>query len=415
MQFSQPKKFLSAFFRARPRPNTKCLQLGLKMKFFPILFLSAALLTACAPTATPQPTQDMNAALTQAVATIMVGATQTAESLPPTLVPTQTPLPAPTAVRTPPALLQDFSTTLLNPLDTPHTYIQDSCQALKAKWDPNNAAPGTVVMVIMIHGISKEAPGKPQDMSIADFKKLINDLKDQGFSVIDTRQLFGFLDHNAKIPQRSAMLLQDDRHFAQNFNDVFRPYWEKWGWKVVNAWISNPDTSQQLWDENAALEAEGWVDHQAHGVIHNINMNDNSTDDFLKGELQGSIDAMQAHFNKTPIAIIWPGGDFGLRPAQAARKYGYKLGFTVNPRGPLMFNWIPISDAADPGRPSYIPEGPVGDPLMTLPRYWDTDARSYIDTVRNIGEAAAAYAEQNKATELQYYDIMCAPTLGPLP
>jgi hypothetical protein len=184
---------------------------------------------------------------------------------------------------------------------------------------------------------------------------------------------------------------------------------------VVNAWISHPDTSQQLWDENAVLEAEGWVDHQAHGVIHNINMNDNSTDEFLKGELQGSIDAMQAHFKKTPIAIIWPGGDFGVRPARAARKYGYKLGFTVNPRGPLMYNWIPLSDAADPARPSYIPDGPIGDPLMTLPRYWDTDARSYIDTVRNIGEAAAAYAEQNKATELEYYDILCKPTLGPLP
>ena len=26
--------------------------------------------------------------------------------------------------------------------------------------------------------------------------------------------------------------------------------------------------------ENIALEAEGWVDHQSHGYIHNINMND---------------------------------------------------------------------------------------------------------------------------------------------
>jgi hypothetical protein len=37
------------------------------------------------------------------------------------------------------------------------------------------------------------------------------------------------------------------------------------------------------------------------------------------------------------------------------------------------------------------------------------------DTVRIMGNEAAAYAEQNKAVELEYYDIVCAPTLGPIP
>ena len=52
---------------------------------------------------------------------------------------------------------------------------------------------------------------------------------------------------------------------------------------------------------------------------------------------------------------------------------------------------------------------------MTLPRYWDTDIRSHLDEIRNIGKDAAAYTEQNKATELEYYDIMCAPKLGSIP
>jgi hypothetical protein len=52
---------------------------------------------------------------------------------------------------------------------------------------------------------------------------------------------------------------------------------------------------------------------------------------------------------------------------------------------------------------------------MTLPRYWDTDARAHIDTVRNISNEAVAYAEKNKAAELEYYDIVCAPTYGALP
>jgi hypothetical protein len=229
------------------------------------------------------------------------------------------------------------------------------------------------------------------------------------------QQAADFLYNNAKIPQRSVLLIVDDRKYREYFDVAFSRYWKDWGWKVVNAWISHPDTLQQLWNENAALEAEGWVDHQAHGVIHNINMSDQSTDDFLKGELQGSVDAMQAHFNKTPIAIIWPGGGFGKRPAEAARQYGYKLGFTINPRGPVMFNWVPLADAADPMRPSYIPEGSVGDPLMTLPRYWDTDARAHLDTVRQVGAEASVYADRVRATEIEYYDIVCTPTYGPMP
>jgi hypothetical protein len=38
-----------------------------------------------------------------------------------------------------------------------------------------------------------------------------------------------------------------------------------------------------------------------------------------------------------------------------------------------------------------------------------------IDVVRNMGNEAAAYAEQNKAIELEYYDIVCTPGFGPIP
>lgn len=52
---------------------------------------------------------------------------------------------------------------------------------------------------------------------------------------------------------------------------------------------------------------------------------------------------------------------------------------------------------------------------MTLPRYMDIIARDNIGAVIAIGEEAAAYAEQNKAAELEYYDIVCAPTYGAIP
>lgn len=354
----------------------------------------------------------MAPALTQAFETALAGLQQPTG----TPVPTETPVAPPTAVvaRTPPALPETFLASQLNPLDIPHTYIEDTCQYLRDKWNSNNAAPGTLAMVIMYHGITQEKAERIHDISKQDFKKTMDDLKEQGFEAITATQLADFLDHNAKIPPRSVVLIQDDRHFAENFNEHFRPYWEKWGWPMINAYIAK-DERPDLWAENAALAAEGWVDYQAHGVIHNENMGDNSTDEFLTGELQGAITNMQKYFNKTPIAIIWPGGNFGVRPVQKAREYGYRIGFTINPRGPIMYNWIPLADQQDPARPVYLPEGYVNDPRMVLPRYWPSQVRSELDTIRNIGNDAAAYAEQHKATELEYYDIMCAPTLGVIP
>jgi hypothetical protein len=379
---------------------------------FPRLFLRLSLLTiilsACQ--ATPASTPDMSAALTQAFETAVAHLQPTG-----TPIPSETPVPSATAIRTPPALPSTFVASQLNPLDTPHTYIQDTCQYLQNKWNSNNAAPGTVVMVVMFHGIIKGQVEKDNQISVGDFKQVMNDLHDMGFQAITTQQLADFLYTNSKIPERSVLLVVDDRHTAQNFNDHFRTYWEQWGWPVINGWISAFEGNDQFLQENVTLSKEGWVDYQSHGFVHNINMNDNSADEFLSGELQGSMANIQKYFNKTPIAIIWPGGDFGIRPVQFARKVGYKLGFTINPRGPIMYNWVPQSDQKDLARPSYIPEGPAADPLMTLPRYWDTDVRSHLDEVRNIGKDAAVYAEQNKATELEYYDILCAPTYGVIP
>jgi hypothetical protein len=371
-----------------------------------LLFL--IFLTSCQPA--PAATPDINAVLTQAFETAFAQLQPTG-----TAVPSETSIPNATAVRTPPALPETFVASQLNPLDTPHTYIEDACQYLYDKWNSNNSPPGTVVMVIMFHGITQEKAERVHDISKQDFRQMMDDLKEQGFEAINATQLADFLDHNAKIPPRSVVLIVDDRHRAESFNEHFRPYYEKWGWQVVNGWINAYGAEDAFLQENVALANEGWVDYQSHGFIHNENMTDNSTDEFLRQELEGSKENLQTHFNKTPIAIIWPGGNFGIRPVQAARDYGYRIGFTINPRGPIMYNWLPLADQQDPARPIYLPEGHVNDPRMVLPRYWPNQVQANLDAVRNIGKDAAAYAEQNKATELEYYDIMCAPTMGQIP
>ena len=365
------------------------------------------LLAGCAGTQAP-------VVFPTATATLVPSATFT---LAPT--PTLTPAPSATAIRTPPALPAPFQSLLQRPVDPPHTYIANTCQYLQDKWSSQNSLPGTIVIPLMFHSIMK--PGDSigaNQISQKQFTELMGGLESRGFEAITTAQLADFLEHNARIPARSVLLIVDDRHHAEYFNQYFRPWWVGDKWPVVNAWISasRDNLDAALWTEQEGLNAEGWVDYQAHGVVHNTPMWPGASDAYILGELQGSIEAFKAHFNKVPVAIIWPGGGFSQRSVEIARQLGYRLGLTTNARGPLMFNWVPLGDQITPVHgDSWQPEGPINDPLMVLPRYWDTDALNHLDDIVKISQDAAAYAEQNKATEQEYYDIVCAPSLGPLP
>ena len=377
----------------------------LLLSFF---ILAVAVLGACQP---QTPAANPDAVMTQAVQSALASMQPTRAAS----TPTPTPIPTATLPLTPPALPAAFTSSALNPLDTPHAYINDECQYLKAKWSSTNAAPGTIVVTIMFHGIEKSGVTDPNQISVHDFNQLMNSLHNQNFTAISMQQMMNFMYTNAKIPQRSILLIQDDRHPAQNFTDHFLPYYKQWGWPVTNGWISAFGGSDPVLPENVALSKQGWISYQAHGVIHNIIITPDSTDDFMLSELQGSINNIQKYFGTTPIAYIWPGGGFTPKAVQLARQVGYKLGFTINPRGPVMFNWAPQADQVDSQRPLLIPEGPAGDPLMTQPRIWDVDAQQHIGTFAAMGDAAAAYALQNKAVEMQYYNIVCAAKDGPIP
>ena len=296
-----------------------------------------------------------------------------------------------------------FQPSHLNPLDTPHTYIQDTCIYLSSRWNKFNAAPGTVVMII-----------KLDETNLYDLSQIMEQLQGQGFEAINTQQFLAFMERNIKIPPRSVLIIQDDSHSAGDYKK-FREYWQKWGWPVVNGWVSDPKTPEYLWQENIALENEGWVDHQAQGVIPGTVLSDDSSKIVISRELKGSLSAFAEKYAKKPIAFIWPGGGFGQRPVEAARQLGFQLGFTANSRGPVMYNWVPLAGEFDPARPTFIPEGSIKDPLMTLPRYSPDQILEAIDVVRRTGNEARAYAEANKAAELEYYDTICEPIYGRMP
>ncbi|MBN2257397.1 MAG: polysaccharide deacetylase family protein [Anaerolineaceae bacterium] len=383
---------------------------------FPIL-VGSMLLSACSG-ASPF-------AMATATPTATATATQTAAA---TVTPTLTPTP----IRTPPALPAIFTSSTYILKDAPHTYVADTCTYLKDRWDPNKSTPGTIVMPVMFHSITEGAVALDNQISAFDFQQLMRDIHEQGFESITAEELADFMESNARIPKRSVLLILDDRRPGA-VRQHFLPILEEYDWTVTLGWLigegedstdkkpASPingypgDVFTSLWEQMEAYNQTGRLDVQAHGYNHNIPAGEYSSDDFLRNELEAPIPILEQHFGRKPIAYIWPGGGFTQRSVELAREAGYRLGFTVNPRGPLMYNWVPLGDTNDPMRPSYMPEGAIGDPLMVLPRYWDTDVRNYLDFIRVMGKEAAAAAEANKAIELEYYDIVCRPTYGEIP
>lgn len=331
----------------------------------------------------------------------------------PAPIPTTTPVPSPTAALTPPVLPDIYLSEHLNPIDIPRTYIKDTCEYLKNRWDQNNARPGTVVMIIMLNDINRgDKPNSSDSITVNRFEHMMSNVVEQGFEAINTEQLLGFLESNQNIPSRSVLFLQDGRRTAGNFNKHFRPFWEERGWPVVNSWIIQLNSPDSLLQENLALEQEGFVDHQLYSSLHRFR--NNASAEFLSDELNKYTDIFKERYKKEAIAITWPGKP-GINFIKAARNLNFQLGFTYNTRGPVMYNWIPQADQEDPERPAYYPEIPFNDPLMTLPRYWPSQVVKSLDQVRLVGKHAVAYAEQNKEIELEYYQIVCAPNYGPIP
>jgi hypothetical protein len=94
-------------------------------------------------------------------------------------------------------------------------------------------------MPIMFHSIGGITGG--DRISEADFHILMQALRDNGFQAITTTQLAGFLEGNAKIPQRSIILIVDDRRARYYYDTLFRPYWEEYGWPIYLPGIAEAD------------------------------------------------------------------------------------------------------------------------------------------------------------------------------
>lgn len=287
----------------------------------------------------------------------------------------------------------------------PASYIPVPCDYLRLRWSPGGSVPGTVVVPIMFHGI-REAGKKlleGDEVSITEdqFNSFVIYARQLGFQTITTAQLNDFLHQNARIPERSMMLIVDDRR-PGTVENYFLPVAQEYDWMVTLGWIIG-NTDQNLWTWMERLNRTGKLDVQSHGYNH-IYITSQTAEADVRQEILDPIPILELHFGNRPIAFIWPGGNFTPQAITIAHEGGYQMGFTAFSRGPLMFDWIPQGEE----------ERLAADPLMTLPRSWSTDQTLPLDIGVRIGTEAKQAAIQSYPQEAQYYQTYCGGKLPAL-
>jgi peptidoglycan/xylan/chitin deacetylase (PgdA/CDA1 family) len=281
-------------------------------------------------------------------------------------------------------------------------YEKDECVYLQRRWDPANSAPGTVLVPIMFHSVAKTGHPFPEGVdttiSVDYFDSIMEHAHALGYQTITTAQAAAFLERNAPIPPRSMILIVDDRRPGV-IREQFMPYLEKYNWTVTLGYISGVNTAFD-WKEMQTLAESGHLDVQSHGYLHNGSTYfvPQTPETTVWQELFAPIPVLKQYFGVRPIAFVWPGGNFTPHTVEMARLGGYQLGFSSYSRGPVLYNWVPLG----------AEEQAVNDPLMVLPRYWDTAGWINLDDGVQAAAQAQDFAQKNKASEMDWMKTNCA-------
>jgi peptidoglycan/xylan/chitin deacetylase (PgdA/CDA1 family) len=234
------------------------------------------------------------------------------------------------------------------------------------------------------------------------FKQTMREAHRLGFQTITAEQAADFLYHNAKIPPKSLMLFVDDRR-VRVIQEDFMPFLKKYDWTVISSWIiSNTDNIPDLWERIEALYATGHVDVQCHSLRH-VYILPSTPKKTIREEIYGPIPYFEEHFGYRPIAYIWPGGNYTRYAVRTAREAGFRIGFTIFPNGPVMFNWVPLQKA----------DRNIGIPPLTLPRFHANQVKEQLPIAVEMGEQARQQALDHYPQEAAWYSQHCGGELPP--
>jgi len=198
--------------------------------------------------------------------------------------------------------------------------------------DINLKADSGRVAVIMFHNVVKERKVW-FDCTIDEFKKDLDEIAADGFTVLSLDQLYNHLTKGDPVPPKSVVLTFDDNY--QGFYDNALPLLRARKWPaamfVHTAYVgSKTGYPKMTWDELKELHKEGLITIGAHTVTHPMNLKDLSLETQRK-ELEDSKKTIEEHLECEIPYMAYPDGSNDENTQAIAKDLGYKMSFTMEP------------------------------------------------------------------------------------
>lgn len=190
-------------------------------------------------------------------------------------------------------------------------------------------------IVIMYHDVIKERDKNSVwfDCTTEEFQKDVDEIVQNGFTVLSLDQLYDHLTKGTAIPEKSIVLTFDDNYqgIYDNAVPILRKYKFPAAVFVHTAYVGSQSGHPKMtWDELKELHSEGLIAIGAHTVTHPSDLKILPLEDQRK-ELVDSKKTIEDHLGGDIPYMAYPDGSNDANTQQLARDAGYKMSFTMDP------------------------------------------------------------------------------------
>jgi len=175
------------------------------------------------------------------------------------------------------------------------------------------------------------------------FEQQMKFLKEEGYSVISTEELDGFLAFRRAIPKKAMVINLDDGY--RSTYDIAYPILKKYGFTAtlfIYTSFIGASRNALSWDQLKTMKADGFEvgSHSVNHVDLSKKMAGESEKEYLarvKKEILLSKQILDDRLNQNTQYIAFPYGEFNPALLKLCEETGYRVGFSVKAGGNPFF------------------------------------------------------------------------------